>query len=68
MMSQTGEYSYNEAGTEAAAVTSAQLIAVSAVINPEKLFQMIVDRPFFCAIRDQTTGKILFMGTIVNPQ
>jgi serpin B len=28
---------------------------------------MIVDRPFFCAIRDTHTGALLFMGAIVDP-
>jgi len=51
----------NEEGTEAAAVTSISL--------PRGLsFQMNVNRPFFCAIRDHTTETILFMGTIVDPQ
>ena len=51
----------NEEGTEAAAVTSISL--------PRGwIFQMNVNRPFFCAIRDHTTGTILFMGTIVDPQ
>jgi len=51
----------NEEGTEAAAVSSINL--------PRGLiFQMNVNRPFFCAIRDHTTGTILFMGTIVDPQ
>ena len=52
----------NEEGTEAAAVT---------VIELERSttgFEMNVNRPFFCAIRDNTTGTILFMGTIVDPQ
>jgi serpin B len=51
----------NEEGTEAAAVTSVELIR-------SLPFQMNVNRPFFCAIRDNTTGTILFMGTIVDPQ
>jgi len=51
----------NEEGTEAAAVTS-----MEAYFCPP--FQMNVDRPFFCAIQDHTTGTILFMGTIVDPQ
>jgi serpin B len=51
----------NEEGTEAGAVTSIDL--------PRGLtFQMNVNRPFFCAIRDHTTETILFMGTIVDPQ
>jgi serpin B len=29
---------------------------------------MIVDRPFFCAISDDKTGEILFMGAVVDPR
>jgi serine protease inhibitor len=29
---------------------------------------MIVNRPFFVAIRDELTGTILFMGWIGDPQ
>ena len=56
----------NEEGTEAAAVTSVGIVATSARIEEEP-FKMIVDRPFFCAIRDNKTGEILFMGSIVDP-
>ena len=55
----------NEAGTEAAAVTSVGM--VRATFMPKKTFRMVVDRPFFCAIRDTLTGAILFMGAIVDP-
>ncbi|MBD6617053.1 serpin family protein [Komarekiella sp. 'clone 1'] len=57
----------NEEGTEAAAATSVAVEAVSLRQQPQ-LFQMIVDRPFFCVIRDNQTGNILFMGSIVEPQ
>lgn len=56
----------NEAGTEAAAVTSIGIRATS--IDPNQPFQMQIDRPFFYAIRDNQTGTILFMGSIVNPE
>ena len=52
----------NEEGTEAAAVTVIELELLTTG------FEMNVNRPFFCAIRDNTTGTILFMGTIVDPQ
>lgn len=55
----------NEEGTEAAAATSVGIVATSV---PPPPFQMTVDRPFFCAIRDNKTGTILFMGSIVDPQ
>jgi serpin B len=58
----------NEEGTEAAAVTAVTLAPPSAVINLEEPFRMIVDRPFFCAIRDNQTGTVMFMGSIVEPQ
>lgn len=56
----------NEEGTEAAAVTSVGVTLVSAPV--EQPFEMIVDRPFFCAIRDNQTGAVLFMGSIVEPE
>jgi serpin B len=57
----------NEEGTEAAAATSVGIEAVSFRPQP-KSFKMIVDRPFFCAIRDNQTENILFMGSIVEPE
>ena len=56
----------NEEGTEAAAVTSVEM-RVTSVMEEERPFEMIVDRPFFLAIVDRETGLILFMGAIVNP-
>ncbi|MEM9922967.1 MAG: serpin family protein [Cyanobacteria bacterium P01_D01_bin.50] len=57
----------NEEGTEAAAVTSIGIRAMSAIIPAQEPFRMIVNRPFFCAIRDNQTHSILFMGSIVEP-
>ena len=51
----------NEEGTEAAAATIVEMMKSSL---PQR---MVVDRPFFCAIRDNETGAILFMGSIFNP-
>jgi serpin B len=56
----------NEEGTEAAAVTSVGMMRASFI--PNRSFSMVVDRPFFCAIRDNQTGAILFMGSIVEPK
>ena len=57
----------NEEGTEAAGATSVEMRLTSTAIA-QKPFEMIVDHPFFFAIRDNETGLILFMGSIVNPQ
>jgi serine protease inhibitor len=59
----------NEEGTKAAAVTMAPFSA-SAMrsVRPPREFEMIVDRPFFIAIRDEATGTILFIGWIGDPQ
>ena len=51
----------NEEGTEAAAATS---VGVGIKSLPPRF---IVDRPFFFAIRDNETGTVLFMGTVVEP-
>lgn len=58
----------NEEGTEAAAVTSVGIVATSIQIDRTPPFNLVVDRPFFCAIRDNQTGEILFMGSILDPQ
>lgn len=57
----------NEQGTEAAAVTSVGVALTSAQM-PEEPFQMVVNRPFFCAIRDNQTGTVLFMGSLREPK
>jgi serine protease inhibitor len=56
----------NEEGTEAAATTSAQVQVASMAIG-QKTFQMIVNRPFFFAIRDNKTGTLLFLGSVAEP-
>jgi serpin B len=28
---------------------------------------MVVDRPFFCAMRDNETRTLLFMGVVMDP-
>jgi serpin B len=55
----------NEVGTEAAAVTSIGISVTS--IRPEEPFRFVVDRPFLCAIRDNQTGTVLFLGAILDP-
>lgn len=54
----------NEEGTEAAAATAVEMATKSFRQNP--VFR--ADHPFFCLIRDNESGSILFMGRIVNPE
>ncbi len=54
----------DEMGTLAAAVTSVGIGATAIQIDS---FTFDVNRPFFCAIRDNTSGSLLFMGAIVDP-
>ena len=56
----------NVEGAEAAAATSVEMRVTSAM-RPPKAFRMIVDHPFFFAIRDNKTGTMLFMGSIADP-
>ncbi|MBD2742475.1 serpin family protein [Coleofasciculus sp. FACHB-1120] len=53
----------NEEGSEAAAATVVELVRS---FSSEPTFTIIVDRPFFCCIRDNQTGSILFMGSIME--
>lgn len=53
-----------EKGTEAAAVTSAQVSLTS--LSPNPVARMTVDRPFIFIISDSQTNNILFVGKVVN--
>jgi serpin B len=64
---QSTYWKVDEEGSEAAAVTTTGVRA-TAVARPEEPFRMIVDRPFFCAIQDQRSGALLFVGAIHDPQ
>jgi serpin B len=55
----------SEEGTEAAAATA--VVMAKAIMMPQETFRLVVDRPFFCAIQDDRTGALLFMGSIVEP-
>jgi serine protease inhibitor len=56
----------DEEGSEAAAVTAIGVRAAAVVRRPQP-FQMVVDRPFFCAIEDRRSGALIFVGAIFDP-
>ncbi len=56
----------NEKGTETAAVTSVVVGHTDAQEPPG--FSFVAERPFFYAIRDNETGSLVFMGTVVEPE
>lgn len=53
----------NEEGTEAAAVTSVEVLVTSLPVVP--VFKL--DRPFLFAIRENSTGLLVFLGQINDP-
>jgi serpin B len=58
--------SVDEEGTEAAAATSVGIRATAMRVT-EPPFHMVVDHPFFVAIRDERNGQLLFTGVISEP-
>lgn len=54
-----------EKGTEAAAVTA---VGVGTTAMEVPRFDVVVDHPFYLAIRDSQTGATLFLGAINNPR
>jgi len=56
----------NEAGTEAAAVTSVEVGTTS--VDPNAPLYLNVDHPFIFVIRETGTGIILFTGVVRNPE
>jgi serine protease inhibitor len=53
----------NEEGTEASAASA---VVVSRGMG--ETFTMVVNRPFFFAIRDDRTGALLFLGGVFDPE
>jgi serine protease inhibitor len=55
----------NEEGTEAGAAT---VTGYCLGLSPLPEWEVVIDRPFFCAIRDRESESILFMGAITDPE
>ncbi|KAF3622261.1 Serpin-ZX [Capsicum annuum] len=53
----------NEEGTEAAAVTASVIQPMSI----EEEIDFVADHPFLFLIRDDSTGVVLFIGSVLNP-
>ena len=56
----------NEEGTEAAAVTVVDVGVTAVPVEPE-IIPFVVNKPFLFAIHERSTGAILFMGLIKEP-
>ena len=56
----------NERGADAAAATRMMMMRSLMLREPSSPFLMVVDRPFFLAIRDQLSGLLLFTGSVVE--
>ena len=56
--------SVDEKGTEAAAATALSMGATAAPAEP---IEFVVDRSFFFAVHDTSTGAPLFLGQVVDP-
>jgi serine protease inhibitor len=54
----------DESGTVAAGATTITVVPTAA---QTPAFTMSVDHPFFYVIRDDQTGELLFVGTLLNP-
>jgi serine protease inhibitor len=57
----------NESGTEAAAVT-AVVMRFTSSLEPDLRKYFTVNHPFLFAITEKTTGAILFIGEVTNPE
>jgi serpin B len=58
----------DESGSEAAAATAVIMRTTAAFGAPHVTPVIVFDRPFLCAIVDDTTGAILFEGIVRDPK
>jgi len=54
----------DETGTVAAGSTT---VTVGPTAVPAQMFSITLNHPFLYAIRDDQTGELLFIGTLMNP-
>ena len=54
----------DESGTVAAGATTVTIVPTAVEVP---LFTLSLDHPFLYAIRDDKTGELLFIGTMMNP-
>ena len=57
----------NEEGAEPAAATSIEIVGTAPNDPKPRNIVMRIDHPFIFAIREKTSGTILFIGKVVNP-
>ncbi len=55
----------DEEGTEAAAVTTIEVVLTS---MPPQPMQFIIDKSFIFAIRERTTNTLMFIGQVIKPE
>jgi len=55
----------NEEGSEAAAVTAVEVGVTS--VGPGQTYYFTINRPFVYFIQEKSTGTILFIGKVMNP-
>ncbi|MEZ6235859.1 MAG: serpin family protein, partial [Phycisphaerales bacterium] len=58
----------DEAGTEAAAATAIGMVGSAAPGERPRPARITIDKPFLFAIRDTTTGAIVFLGRVTDPR
>lgn len=66
IIKQNSKIEWDQNGVKAAAATLVGGVMRSAI--PRYDISMIVDRPFYIAIRDSNTGAFLFLGQIIDPK
>ncbi|KAF3627205.1 Serpin-ZX [Capsicum annuum] len=57
----------NEEGTEAAAVTASRFKLTGSARIIEKPIDFVADHPFLFLIRDESTGVVVIIGSLLNP-
>jgi serpin B len=62
MMLQKARIKVNENGSEAAAVTVAEMVKCTSMSKPEEPVKFYANHPFVYVIREKSTGVILFVG------